>query len=569
MPENTSGITRREFLTKVAAVGGLAVASHIPHLEAKAEPEHVSLVEGLNHPTKLIDQFITHIKDQGVQDSEDYKIFIDNFDLENSKNRQEVRRYRAALDYAFGDRNLGKAIIKAVDADLAQLFPNQSLESRLQNARGGSTQTLSNVIFTFSGLERRSRYDLSVEDNTSLGRDLMEVTRWVTPMLDFKDYKTERIVYSQRAKDLKSLNRLYDNTSQAWGKESVETQVAVNAILEIEESYFPGAGAGLWVIAPGDYPYHVDYGMGVEEVYLDANSLSIGIRYGDLGQIEYWLGSLLHEQSHQCDRESLDFTQLYVFHPEDMIKDYEVRNQTLGQFRKHVLGMNEADIRAFCADPSVNIKFSHTQFARNQDEAEGAFEEMNTTYELIKLISETQGSYIEDVGLNRNLFSTQLQESLISNMRDLPSENLLRIHSQNNFACYTLLTKLEQSGALAKTEYAGLRRFYPYIKELVESQVVHATLGPPGSYIGVLTANVNVVDNPVVGIDKLKQRAIDARNGNSFFTQRSNDLVDFMFDQTIVSMDAQAKLWGGTGLRDYSAFAHEVIGYLGVEKSKG
>lgn len=591
--------TRREFLKGMLAGGTVAV---LPPLDvwtgqsrndeqtrnsqesAEHQVDRLPIVEAMNNPLELLDRLEQKIVEQGVQDGEHWRLFLDTFSAEHSTDPDVALRNREALDYAFSEngRDLGRRIVSALDGEISYLYPELTLEERMSTkVYGGENQTLGEVLNIIKSAEMHSRVEIGVSDGERPVAGMLAILDWVRPMSDLRDYEAEKAVYAHRAKSLNQANRLYDNTHAAWSEEGESAQSAIATIMEKQEQYFPIASAGIGAINPFEYAYHTGNNQQTEEVFISRTPMVNWVEYADPGQLEIVLTELVHEQGHQFQRDALDFDLIHVIHPEDLLEDYESRNNTLAEFRRKVADLSSGDIEPFVLDPGLGIKLSKIQRLSHPSSVNIIINEMYMVQNVLGYIDHVGDQVVSGVGMEKffgrvgdgqgagGRFDFNRQAEFIETLRNINpgttvsnEAQILDNHSLLMFSTYVLLTKLSQNGELQN--HPRLVESYAGIKKVVEDEVMHATMGPPGMYLRPRSSNFNFADHPRAAIDKLKNDAIQARGGSSYFTGKSVELVDFMYDQTVAKMDVQARLWGGRSAEDYPQFYEDVISNLGA-----
>lgn len=602
---NDEGMSRRDFLKGTAAGVGLVAADslHIPgttQKEQEGKKEHVGIIEGMNTPTKAIDQLIEHIYEVGVEDGEFLHEFIETYSLEHSSSPEMAARNREVLDYAFGERKLGERIVNAVNDELAIDYPDEEKEARLKHSSRGENQTLQVVVATFSSMELYSGVDIGENDGRAILENLNQILKWVRPMSELQDYEAEKAVYSHRAVDLNEKNRIYDNTYKAWESEGEGLSEAMVAMLQIEEKYFPIANAGIGSIKPGAKGYHERKAGGevvaatkepydntkdtfVEAIVVGRNGLAMAVEDHDPLGYEQTMSALVHEQGHQFERRALDFNLIDVIHPEDLVEKYETENQMLSDFRDKVVEMSAEDINAFVFDPGLNLKFSEIQLIETKGYADVALQEMNEVRDVLVYIAKNGDDFVREVGMEyffvrdgkpfyapiigTDAFFPEVQDSLVTMLkREVRSpsdsntrEAIMDLHSLGVFATYSLLTKMYKKGTLP--DYPDLERKYFNIRRIVEPQILHATQGPPGQYLAPEN-NPNMRVKPEKAMEQIKAEVADLRKNYPESTEVSVQMMEFLYDQVPKRMDLQARMWGGKGNQDYVDFANEVIDSL-------
>lgn len=575
-------LSRREFLkfSTGAAASGAVVAAFGPGnpVEAKAEQaeiakERIGLEEGMKSPTKLIDQLVDKISERGLEDGKYWRPFLDMFSEIHSSDPDEARKNRNALDYAFGERGLGKRIIDAVTEELSVDTPGASLDKLVSmgRVRAGDNQTLNSVVFLFSSAVTHSSADLSSDDGERLLSGMKDVLQWVEPMAEHRDYESEKAVYADRARKLNNANELSRNTIDAWSNGLEESQGVMLQILSAQDEYFPSASAGLGSINPGDSSYH-DSNVLVEEIYVYSEALDNWVNYEDPNGLEYFVVSLLHEQMHQFQRDTMDFDLLQVLHPEDVLEDQELRNAILKELREKVARMTPSDINAFVDDPGIAIKFASVQNLSQERNMRAMISELQLAGRVLQSI-DMGDTEVRRVGMEeffasegtanpgQGRFRYGNNQDNIQRLRNLSlplsdEQQVMQEYSRLMFATYALLVKLDKAGLLR--EKSELNRVYPEIRKIVEGQVMHATMGPPGEYLHPRTSGINLRDNPFLAMEKLKEEAAEARKGCPA-TEGSVDLVNFLYDQTPLRMEVMARVMGGNGVLDYTRFFNEIL----------
>lgn len=571
--ENTKGITRRQFLKGFAvASAALALGEVVGPEAVKAQSEvseRLSLVEGLQKPTLIIDKLEKHIFDEGVENGEYYRNFLENFSIEHSSEPDLARQNREALDYAFGERRLGQRIIDIYDKDSKDLHPDLDIEERMLLARSGENSTIESVVSTFKGLEIISRNDISEDSGEINVTNLLSISEWIRPLHEQQDYQKEKDIYKSRAEELNQRNNLYKNTYEAWEQEGELVQDAFMRVMDLQESYFPIADAGLGSIIPDEYPYHTANNNLLEEIHL-GNNFSVGVLENDEEQVGYGIGQLIHEQSHQFQRETLDFDLVQVLHPEDLMEQYEVM-QGLGEgFDNLLQSMSSEEIINFLNHPHIGIKFSDSQFPRQRVDSSVMqldLTRLRNLYNYIEanpeIVSNTGMDYFfgdnvdyitTNAGFYPGKFDNQLIQTL-EGMTDFESTNYatreiaLKILSHMNFASYAMLLKLESSGQL--TQDSEIQQAFLSLKRIVHGQIGHATQGPVGGYISPPGEFGDILEGQVTLAEKFK--LLNEGQG------KPGNLVNLLYDQTLTRMDAQARLWGGNSLEDYDNFVRDAV----------
>lgn len=577
-PKPKDGISRRDFLKITALVtvkaSGADQLLHLQRQQGVEVPtaEHVGVEEGLLRPTKLIDQLMDKISERGLEDGKYWRPFLDMFSEIHSSDPDEARKNRNALDYAFGERGLGKRIIDAVTEELSVDTPGVSLDKLVSmgRVRAGDNQTLNSVVFLFSSAVTHSSADLSSDDGERLLSGMKDVLQWVEPMVE-DDYVKEKHIYADRARKLNNANELFRNTIDAWSNGFEESQGVMLQILRAQDKYFPSASAGLGSINPGDSSYHDSNGL-VEEIYVYSEALDNWVNYEDLNGLEYFVVSLLHEQMHQFQRDTMDFDLLQVLHPEDVLEDQELRNAILKEFREKVAGMTSSDINAFIDDPGIAIKFASVQNLSQERNMRAMISELQLAGRVLQSI-DNGDTEVRRVGMEeffapedtanpgQGRFRYGNNQDNIQRLRNLSlplsdEQQVMQEYSRLMFATYALLVKLDKAGLLR--EKSELNRVYPEIRKIVEGQVMHATMGPPGEYLHPRTSGINLRDNPFLAMEKLKEEAAEARKGCPA-TEGSVDLVNFLYDQTPLRMEVMARVMGGNGVLDYTRFFNEIL----------
>jgi hypothetical protein len=164
--------------------------------------------------------------------------------------------------------------------------------------------------------------------------------------------------------------------------------------------------------------------------------------------------------------------------------------------------------------------------------------------------------------LAQDSFIQQLRNTEVNSHTDQKRKNIMKLHSLGMVSTYAFLTKMHTEGSLE--DHPQLKNSYFYIRNIVERQILHATMGPPGQYMGYGYSSSNIVRvHPQIIVDKIKSEANAARSERDVFaTSASTELVELLYDQIPLRMDAMAKVMGGAGNADYVEFAEEAIDAL-------